>query len=158
MTTNETVKLNNIKKACENSDYELFQDETLMENAKIGAEHYKIDISRCTPTFVLKVDELFLAVIIQGCRKLDFKKLKKYLGTSRVRMATPEEILEITGAPVGSVSMINPDLRTLIDENVSNIDYCYGGCGVEKFTLKISSKDLIQITQAELGDFSIERF
>lgn len=153
----EITKLNDIKKICENADYEIFQDEILMKNATIGAEHYKIDIAHCTPTFILKVDQAFLVVIIQGSRKIDFKKLKKYLETNKVRMASPEEIMEITGASVGSVSMINSDLRTLIDNGISNLDYCYGGCGIDKFTLKIRSSDLVQLTGAEIGDFSIER-
>lgn len=54
--------------------------------------------------------------------------------------------------------MINPHLRTLIDANVEKLNHCYGGCGIEKYTLKINAKDLIQITHAELGDFSMSRF
>ncbi len=156
-TASEITKLTDIKKICENSDYEIFQDEILMKNATIGAEHYKIDIAHCTPTFMLKADQAFLMIIIQGSRKIDFKKIKKHLETSKVRMASPEEIMEITGASIGSVSMINPGLRTLIDQGVSNLDYCYGGCGINNFTLKIKSEDLVQLTQAEIGDFSIER-
>lgn len=153
----EVAKLNDIKKICENVDYEIFQDAILMKNASIGAEHYKIDIAHCTPTFILKADQAFVVVIIQGSRKIDFKKLKKYFDTSKVRMASPEEIMEITAASVGSVSMINSELRTLIDQGVANLDYCYGGCGIDKFTLKIKSEDLVQLTKAEIGDFSIER-
>jgi prolyl-tRNA editing enzyme YbaK/EbsC (Cys-tRNA(Pro) deacylase) len=149
--------LSDIKKICENADHEIFQDDILMKNASVGAVHYKIDISHCTPTFVLKVNQAFLAVIIQGSRKLDFKKLKQYLGTSKVSMASPDEIMEITGESIGSVSMINVGFRTLIDQGVSHLDYCYGGCGVDKCTLKIKSGDLIQLTQAEIGDFSVER-
>lgn len=153
----EAEKLNKIKDICKNSDYEIFQDDVLMKNASIGAVHYNIDMSHCTPTFLIKIDQSFLVVIIQGNRKIDFKKLKKYLETNKVSMASPEAVLEVTGASVGSVSMINPNLRTLIDDGVSHIDYCYGGCGVDKFTLKIKSCDLIQLTRAEVGEFSVER-
>ena len=157
MQPTEIEKLNDIKKILVNTDHEIFQDEILLKNAKTGAEHYKIDISHCTPTFILKVNHIYLSVIIQGNKKLDFKKLKKYLGTGKIRMATPEEIIEITGASVGSVSMINADLGTLIDQGVANLDYCYGGCGIDKLTLKIKSNDLVQLTQAELGDFASAR-
>lgn len=30
----------------------------------------------------------------------------------------------------------------------------YGGCGVEKHTLKINTHDLIKVTRAEVGDFT----
>jgi prolyl-tRNA editing enzyme YbaK/EbsC (Cys-tRNA(Pro) deacylase) len=142
---------------CTGCNFEIFQDDVLMANARIGAEHYKIGLDFCTPSFVLKVDKSFIVVIVQGSRKLDFRKLKSYLGTNKVSMANPEEISKITAAPIGSVSMINPQLRTLIDQNITTIEYCFGGCGIEKFTLKITAHDLIKVTNAEVGDFSASR-
>ncbi len=151
------MQLERLKKICADADYEIFQDEILMKNASIGAQHYKIDIAHCTPSFLLKVDQRFLVLIIQGNRKIDFKKLKQYFETSKIRMATPEEIMQTTGASVGSVSMINEGLNTLIDQNVAQLDYCYGGCGIDNMTLKINANHLIQLTHAELGDFTTER-
>lgn len=150
-TEQHLAQLNNY---CTGCSFEIFQDEVLMANARIGAEHYKIGLESCTPSFVLKVDQNFIVVIVQGSRKLDFKKLKNYLATNKVSMANPDEISKITTAPIGSVSMINPQLRTLIDQNITTIEHCFGGCGIEKFTLKISSHDLIKVTSAEVGDFS----
>lgn len=151
------MKLAELEKICKNTDYEIFQDDILMQNASIGAAHYKIDIAHCTPTFILKVDETYMALIIQGNRKIDFKKIKQFFATRKVRMATPEEILKVTGATVGSVSMINQGLKTFIDEGVTALDCCYGGCGIDKMTLKIKANQLIQLTQAEIGDFSMGR-
>lgn len=135
-------------------DYEIFEDDILMANASIGSQHYGIDLNQCTPTFILKADQTYLALIIQGSRKIDFKKVESYLDAKKATMASKDDIMELTGAPIGSVSLINPNLRTLIDTGVSEITYCYGGCGVEKHTLKIKSQDLIQATNAELGHFT----
>ena len=143
-----------LEKICEGLDYEVYQDELLMANAEIGASHYGLELSQCTPTFILKADNNYIAVIIQGNRKLDFKKIKQYLGAKKVEMATREDILNVTGSSVGSVSLINPNLKTLIDSGVKDLEYCYGGCGVEKHTLKINPTHLIKITDAVVGDFS----
>ncbi len=148
------TKIEQLKELLSGLDYEIYQDKLLMANAKVGAEHYGIDLKQCTPTFILKADGSYLAVIIQGNRKLDFKKLKHFLGVKNVTMAPREEILSLTDSPIGSVCLINPRLKTLIDSGIRNLDYCYGGCGVEKYTLKIKANDLITITNAFVEDFS----
>ena len=69
-------------------------------------------------------------------------------------MADPETVITITGSKVGEVSLINDGIDTLIDSNVQNNKNCYGGCGVNKTTLRINTIDLIRITQAKLIDFT----
>lgn len=139
-------KIQEIEKSCAGLDYEIFQDKVLMANASIGAQHYGIDLTQCAPTFILKVDDHYVAVIIQGSKKLDFKKVRKHLSAKTVTMATRDEILNLTGSPIGSVSMINTNLQTF--------DYCYGSCGAEKYTLKINPAHLIEITKAQVGEFT----
>jgi prolyl-tRNA editing enzyme YbaK/EbsC (Cys-tRNA(Pro) deacylase) len=150
-------KIDELKQICKGMDFEIFQDETLMANAQMGSKNYGIPLDHCTPTFILKADESYVALIIQGSRKIDFKKVEAYLGVKKVKMASREEIMELTGSPIGSVSLINPLLQTLMDRGVSELEYCYGGCGVENHTLKINARDLIAETHAELDDFTKDR-
>ncbi len=147
-------KIEQLEKICAGLDYEIYQDELLMANAKTGALHYGIELSQCTPTFILNADNNYIAVIIQGNRKLDFKKIKRYLGAKKVEMATRDAILRVTASTIGSVSLINPNLKTLVDSGVQGLEYCYGGCGVAKYTLKIKAAHLITITDAIVDDFS----
>jgi len=142
---------------CQGLDYKIIQDQVLMANASIGAHHYGINLQECTPTFILKVDDLYVAMIIQGNKRLDFKKIKQLLNAKNVTMATKEEIFALTHSTIGSVSMINPELKTLIDVGVQDLDYCYGGCGTEKYTLKIKASDLLKVTQATIGEFTTEK-
>jgi prolyl-tRNA editing enzyme YbaK/EbsC (Cys-tRNA(Pro) deacylase) len=147
-------KIQEISDLCVGCDYEIFKDPTLMANARVGAEHYGISLSECAPTFILKAGVDYLAVIIQGDRKLDFNKIAAVLGVKKVTMALREEILDVTGSQIGSVSLINPKLKTFVDEGISTLEYCYGGCGVENYTLKIKASDLIKLSGAVMGDFS----
>jgi prolyl-tRNA editing enzyme YbaK/EbsC (Cys-tRNA(Pro) deacylase) len=149
-----SLKIKQLEHLCAGIDHEIFQDDILMANARIGAQHYGISLKECTPTFILKADDDFVAMIIQGSRRIDFKKVRQFLGAKNIRMASPEEILDLTESPVGSVSMINPHLQTLIDTGITELESCYGGCGVEHYTLKISSQGLIKITEATVGDFT----
>ncbi len=147
-------RIQDLEALCAGLDYEIMQDKILMANAKLGALHYGIELNQCTPTFIIKSDDQFIAVIIQASKKVDFKKVRAYLGANSATMATKEDILQVTGSSIGSVSMINTNMKTFIDSGVKELKYCYGGCGVEKYTLKIIPEDLIKVTHAEVGDFA----
>lgn len=148
------AKIKQLEHLCAGRDHEIFQDKTLMANARIGAQHYGITLGQCAPTFILKADDHFIAVIIQGSKRIDFKKVRQSLGAKNIRMATPDEILNLTDSPIGSVSLINPSLQTFIDTGITELDYCYGGCGVENYTLKIHPQALLKITKATVGEFT----
>lgn len=150
-------KIQTLRNICAGLDFEILEDDILMANAKIGSQQYGIDLSQCAPTFILKADNGYIALIIQGSRKIDFKKVEKYLGIKKATMASREEILQLTGSPIGSVSLVNPNVRTLIDAGVQDLKYCYGGCGIEKCTLKINAEDLIKATHGEIGVFTKEQ-
>lgn len=47
--------------------------------------------------------EAFVVVLMPGGLRVDWPALRQALGTSRVTTATPEEVLRVTGYPVGAV-------------------------------------------------------
>jgi prolyl-tRNA synthetase len=60
--------------------------------------------------------------VMRGDREINEVKLKNALGANEIRLATPEEILEKTGAPVGFAGPINlreKGIRLAIDETVA---------------------------------------
>src|SRR3990167_8811452 len=46
----------------------------------------------------------FLMVLMAGREQVDWRKLRQLVKRSRVRMATEEEVLEVTGYRIGTVS------------------------------------------------------
>ena len=44
----------------------------------------------------------YLMVLIAGPQQIDWKMLRHHLGRSRITMATPEEVLEVTGYELGA--------------------------------------------------------
>src|SRR5215213_8866644 len=64
--------------------------------------------------------EKFLMVLVAGPAQIDWRKLRQLVKRSRVRMATEEEVLEVTGHRVGTVSpfgLKNP-VKVMIDGSV----------------------------------------
>ena len=46
----------------------------------------------------------FVMVLVAGSKQVAWPALRKHLGTSRISMATENEVLQVTGYPLGAVS------------------------------------------------------
>jgi Cys-tRNA(Pro)/Cys-tRNA(Cys) deacylase len=93
--------------------------------------------------FRISEDE-FVMVLIAGSAQVSWKILRKYLGSSRMTMATEDEVFAATGFRVGAVSpfsLPNP-LRILIDESVLREDEISIGSGVRNTAIILKSADL----------------
>jgi Cys-tRNA(Pro)/Cys-tRNA(Cys) deacylase len=88
--------------------------------------------------------EEFLLVLVAGREQVDWKKLRQFVGRSRVRMATEEEVLEITGYRVGTVSPfgLKHPVKILIDESVLREEEISLGSGVRQMAILMKSADL----------------
>ena len=136
------------------AQYTLLHDKTTLTSAADGAKEYGVSLSEVTPTLIIKADNEYYAAIICGNTRISFGKVKQVLNVQNTSLADPETVFKITGARVGHISLINPQLKTIVDRHVLNNRESYGGCGVPKTTLKINTKDLIRITQAQVLDFA----
>ena len=86
----------------------------------------------------------FLMVLVAGREQIDWKKLRQLVGRSRVRMATEEEVLEVTGYRVGTVSPfgLKNEVRVLIDSSVVKDGEVSIGSGVRHMAIILKSADL----------------
>jgi Cys-tRNA(Pro) deacylase len=90
--------------------------------------------------------EEFVLVLVAGREQVDWRKLRQLVGRSRVRMATEEEVLEVTGYRVGTVSpfgLKNP-IKILIDESVLREEELSLGSGARQMAIMMKSADLRQ--------------
>jgi len=94
--------------------------------------------------------EEFLMVLMAGPAQIDWKSLRKFVGRSRVRMATEEEVLEVTGYRVGTVSPfgVKNQVRVLIDASVLKEAEVSIGSGVRSTAIIMQSADI----RRALGD------
>jgi prolyl-tRNA editing enzyme YbaK/EbsC (Cys-tRNA(Pro) deacylase) len=88
-----------------------------------------------------------------GREQVDWKRLRQFVGRSRLRMTTEEEVLEVTGYRVGTVSpfgLKNP-VRVLIDQSILQEEEVSIGSGVRQMAIILKSADL----RRALGDAEI---
>jgi Cys-tRNA(Pro) deacylase len=85
--------------------------------------------------------EEFVLVLVAGPAQVDWRKLRQLVKRSRVRMATEEEVLEVTGYRIGTVSpfgLKNP-VRILVDESVLKEEEVSLGSGVRNTAIIMKS-------------------
>lgn len=99
--------------------------------------------------FNIRAEE-FLMVLMAGRDQIDWRKLRQLVKRSRVRMASEEEVLEVTGYRVGTVSPfgLKTPVKVLIDESVLREQEVSLGSGVRNMAIIMMSADV----QRALGD------
>lgn len=102
--------------------------------------------------FNIRPDE-FLMVLVAGPDQIDWKKLRQLVKRSRVRMATEEKVLEVTGYRVGTVSPFGlpRPLKVLIDASVLKEDEVSIGSGIRNTAIILKTEDL----RRALGDAEV---
>lgn len=88
--------------------------------------------------------EEFLMVLVAGRDQVDWRKLRQLVKRSRVRMATEEEVLEVTGYRVGTVSPfgIKTPVKILIDDSVLQEEEISLGSGTRQMAIIMKSADV----------------
>ncbi len=93
-------------------------------------------------------------VVAAGEARISYKKLADTLGISRrkVKMATPEQALEISGFEVGAMPPFGhkQKLTTFVDADSVRGDYAvyYGGGGTKEALLELTLATLLEVTGA----------
>jgi prolyl-tRNA editing enzyme YbaK/EbsC (Cys-tRNA(Pro) deacylase) len=134
--------------------YEIFYHQEAILTADDGVASGRASLAETAPTFILETEKGYLAAIIRGDTRLSYKKIKKALGLKNVSLAKPDVVERVTGAQVGSVSLVNPGLVTIIDTQLITMPEIYGGCGVAHHTLRLSPDELIRVMQARVFEFT----
>lgn len=99
-----------------------------------------------------------LLVVNNGLARVDRRKLASLLGVGRkkVKFATADEALAVTGFVVGSMPPFGhrQRLRTIVDPAVAALDTLYGGGGDIDAMMRLTSRELVRVTGAEVHPLS----
>ena len=101
----------------------------------------------------------YLMVLIAGDRQVSWPALRRYLGQSRVSMASEAEVLAATGYERGAVSPIGlpAPMRILLDESVLAQTEVSIGSGERGVTVILRTDDLRRaLRDVEVGQYGGE--
>ena len=100
--------------------------------ARATAEELGVPESRIVKSLVLVADGTTpVLALLPGHRRADLALVGRALGASRVRLASPEQVLSWTGYAVGSVPPVShrQKMRILVDEDIPRDGDIYPAAG-----------------------------
>ncbi len=104
---------------------------------------------------LLKADDDFVLVVLSAALKLDSHAARKFLGASRLRFATKDELDAITGLPSGAVPPFGPPLFELplyIDRSVTGNDKAAFNAGSLTCSIVMPTADYLRLSRGTLVD------
>jgi len=117
-----------------------------------------VETDQIIKSLVFRTQTEPLLVINNGLARVDRRKLAAGLGVGRkrVKFASPEQALALTGFVVGSMPPFGhrQKLRTLIDPAVLDLDLIFGGGGDIDAMMRLTPAELVRVTGAEVMELS----
>ena len=107
-------------------------------------------------TLLFLINQKPLAAVTCGTARVDRRAIaaRFEVGRKRVKLASPTQVLEITGYPAGALppfGHLHP-VPTLLDRRVLSHTTVYAGGGAEDALVRLSPQDIARHTQAEVVD------
>jgi prolyl-tRNA editing enzyme YbaK/EbsC (Cys-tRNA(Pro) deacylase) len=90
-------------------------------------------------------DGVFVSVVVLGSNKVDITPIQAQLNCEKLKPATKESILAITGYEVGGIPPVGFESRFFVDSAVMSKDEVFAGGGDSYTLLKITPTELIRL-------------
>ncbi|HLC63337.1 MAG TPA: YbaK/EbsC family protein [Candidatus Nanoarchaeia archaeon] len=106
--------------------------------------------------FKLDKDE-FKLILVRADRKADSKRLREILHVKNIRLASPEEVLKISGCEIGSVHPFGflMKLEILMDKSILENEDVDFNIGQHTHSALMKAKDLVKILKPRIEEFTI---
>lgn len=118
-------------------------------------------LSQAAKAIVLKAKSFddtsfFIQAVLQGDKKIDIKKLKESLNLKKIKLASPEEVLKVTGCTIGSVPPFGHlfGLEVLVDKKLFDEETIFFSAGSHFDSIKLSSLDYANVIKPRMLSFS----
>ncbi|SEB88581.1 Cys-tRNA(Pro) deacylase, prolyl-tRNA editing enzyme YbaK/EbsC [Rhizobiales bacterium GAS188] len=123
----------------------------------LAAEGHGVEPAQIAKTLSLRVGERNLLVVTSGDARLDNKKAKAAFG-GKARMLSAEEVVAVTGHPVGGVcpfGLATP-LKVYCDVSLKGFDEVVPAAGSTHSAVRINPLRMAELVEAEWVDICQE--
>ncbi len=106
---------------------------------------------------VMKVGGRFALFVISAARRIDGRKIRAQLGVKKMRFATPDELMDLTGLMPGAVPPFGRpilDLDLFVDASVQANNRVAFNAGSLTDSIIMATDDYINLIDATLFDFA----
>jgi prolyl-tRNA editing enzyme YbaK/EbsC (Cys-tRNA(Pro) deacylase) len=152
MTVLEKIKE---KLAVAGVEYELIEHEpvyTSADAARVRGE----ELSDGAKALVLFGDKTPILCVVPGDKRADFKKIKTHLEIKDLRMATPEEVKELTTLEIGAIPPVGSamNLPSYYDNSFILKENVAFNAGDHSVTIIMTGDDLIRVEKPKILDIA----
>jgi len=113
-------------------------------------------VQQIVKSILFMVDDQPVLAITSGTAYVDRRVIAGLygVGKKRVKLASPDEVLEVSGYEVGAMPPFGHrrPLRSLLDKRVLELNDAYAGGGEENALLRLSPQDILHYSQAQVLD------
>ncbi|RNB90020.1 YbaK/EbsC family protein [Brevibacillus fluminis] len=108
-----------------------------------------VEVGQIAKSILFRAEDKFGLFVAAGDVRVDQKKVKQLLGGKKPRIASPEDVVEITGFQVGAVCpfALRTDIPIFIDESLRRFPVVYTAAGVVESMLPITFDELVAVTK-----------
>ena len=134
-------------------DIAIIELDTSTATVALAAEAHGVEPGRIAKTLSLRVGERTVLVVARGDARLDNRKLKEALG-GKAKMLGAEEVVELTGHPVGGVcpfGLASP-LPVYCDVSLRAFDEVLPAAGALHSAVRIAPERLASLVEADWVD------
>lgn len=126
---------------------------TSQESAQARGE----DIAIGGKALLMKMEDEFHLFVLSAARKIDSQKIKQHFNVKRLRFATTEELLALTGLVPGSVPPFGSPILPFslhVDVSIPANDRIAFNAGALTISIIMNCRDYLSIAAPEVFDFS----
>jgi prolyl-tRNA editing enzyme YbaK/EbsC (Cys-tRNA(Pro) deacylase) len=127
---------------------------TSEESARVRGEELK----NGGKAILLKVDQTFMLFVLSAARKLDSARVKAHFNVKRLRFATKDELLDLTGLVPGSVPPFGRpifNIELFADNSIMENERIAFNAGSLTDSIIMSVKDYVRLAAPVVFYFSI---
>jgi prolyl-tRNA editing enzyme YbaK/EbsC (Cys-tRNA(Pro) deacylase) len=127
--------------------------ETSSATVELAAKALNVEPGQIAKTMALRLKERDILILAKGDARLDNRKFKERF-KEKARMIQADELLEVTGHPVGGVCPfgLKIPLSVYLDTSLRQFDYVFPAGGSPNAVVRVDVEQLEEITHGEWVD------
>ncbi|HZX46384.1 MAG TPA: YbaK/EbsC family protein [Clostridia bacterium] len=131
----------------------VFEMDESSATVELAAKAVGVEPGRIAKTLAFKLKDRNILIVTKGDARIDNKKFKGCF-KAKAKMLSAEEVLEITGHPVGGVCPfgLKEQVDVYLDVSLKEYDTVFPAAGSGNSALEISPEEMRDLTDAEWVD------
>ena len=115
-----------------------------------------IHLKQGAKAMIIRSEGKFYQFILSAAKQIDFKKVKKIIGSSRAALATAEEMIKITDCVPGSVPPFGNifNIPVYVDKSLLENDTIDFNAGEQTISILMKREDWQKIVNPTIAEFS----